>query len=394
MFQTIRTILTSLFISLTAGLIIYHFGLDESQQMTVRTSAPVVMVLGPVVYYEEQTGEFNDESDLLTDSGELNDSSEPTESIVQEPKKAESEPKISETVKQDVNKASEDEELLALNIGHAQQSDNCFKPESFELKEAGAEKIYQWTDENGVVHFSDKSASDNAEFVGDKYKDARKLFNLNVEFVGGTIDYSLQDMLQGDAYWVYDRHRELLDPKILRLVNLNITIYNDFSEFQNLLYRTMGSTNWGAFYSPADNRLYIYNDPSRRWQVQAIARHEISHAVLQNLLGTVPIWLNEGLAEYMSTKGQDFGWDVKLDRDYLIQLLKMTRQQFYNESTKNRNYRAAHKLIHKLMTEPEGRGYIKGLFKYWGNNPCEPLDMVLYTRESYPGGPSALARNL
>jgi hypothetical protein len=40
----------------------------------------------------------------------------------------------------------------------------------------------------------------------------------------------------------------------------------------------------------------------------AIARHEMPHAMLAGMLGPVPVWLNEGLAEYM----ESFSWRMNI----------------------------------------------------------------------------------
>jgi hypothetical protein len=69
-----------------------------------------------------------------------------------------------------------------------------------------------------------------------------------------------------------------------------------------------------AFFVESDGRLAVYAFWGDR--VAEDLRHEVAHAYLHAVIPAVPLWLDEGLAEYFEVSPQDRG----LNRPHLVQL--------------------------------------------------------------------------
>jgi hypothetical protein len=57
--------------------------------------------------------------------------------------------------------------------------------------------------------------------------------------------------------------------------------------------------------------LYVVRDPERKWKGEALG-HEVAHLVLYRFFGNgIPLWLNEGFAEYAAARGYASFWRAR-----------------------------------------------------------------------------------
>lgn len=91
-----------------------------------------------------------------------------------------------------------------------------------------------------------------------------------------------------------------------------------FAEFMRLYYPQFPSRR--AFFVQTDTRLEVYAHWGDR--VAEDLRHEVTHAYLHSLVPNVPLWLDEGIAEYFEVSRGRRG----LNRPHLENLLARLRQ--------------------------------------------------------------------
>jgi hypothetical protein len=133
----------------------------------------------------------------------------------------------------------------------------------------------------------------------------------------------------------------------------------------------------------------------------AIARHEMTHAMLAGMLGPVPVWINEGLAEYM----ESFSWQMnaavaqprvsqygRLKGANMEQLINTEHKDFYGADQKI-NYLQAAASIYFLLDHQAGREWLKRSFTFYGQNPCRKAGAEQLFSQNYSGGIEAASRN-
>jgi hypothetical protein len=94
-------------------------------------------------------------------------------------------------------------------------------------------------------------------------------------------------------------------------------------------------------------------------------RHELTHALLHSVIRDVPLWLDEGLAEYFELPPSDHGINAShvetLRRDLGVcfqpDLDRLERMREVNEM-KGPEYREAWLWVHLMMTRPEAKAVL------------------------------------
>jgi hypothetical protein len=122
--------------------------------------------------------------------------------------------------------------------------------------------------------------------------------------------------------------------------------------------------NTAGLYSPVTRQLLIWNVPDREQMMQTI-RHEGLHQFLDRMASDVPIWLNEGLAEYYETadftKGSSRQIEVNLHHLVVARrqpirdmgaFLAQNRASFY--SNRERGYAHGWGFVHFLQNGGAG----------------------------------------
>jgi len=118
-------------------------------------------------------------------------------------------------------------------------------------------------------------------------------------------------------------------------------------------------------------------------------------------LGRLPVWLNEGLAEYM----ESFRWQMnaaiaepntggyqQLMHTDLRLLVNTDRREFYGDGHEL-NYRQAAASVYFLLDHQAGREWMKGTFKRFAENPCGQQFARNLFADYYPGGLDVAAQS-
>ncbi|NLS93697.1 MAG: DUF1570 domain-containing protein [Planctomycetaceae bacterium] len=97
---------------------------------------------------------------------------------------------------------------------------------------------------------------------------------------------------------------------------IHVYLFEDANRFKEFVREEHpGFPNRRAFFVESDTRLEVY----AHWggYVGEDLRHEVTHAYLHSVLPDIPLWLDEGLAEYFEVPRGRHG----LNRDHLVRIL-------------------------------------------------------------------------
>jgi hypothetical protein len=271
--------------------------------------------------------------------------------------------------------------------------------------------IYTWTDANGQLHFSDKKpASAAAQVYNGGTSTGLDYFDLTINYRGQNVVPFLRDQLSAQATSIYKIMTGLVGRAQLRHVQLNILMFPDAQSFHQYAGANTGNTNpnMGGYYSTLTNEAvtFTYPDDNRTMEV---AKHEATHVIAMGVLGTIPLWLNEGLAEYfsklnvrsqLSQVGVHAEW-LPLARatvasgypQRFADFLKLEPETWRNANEAN-HYALAWSLVYYMLGTDAGRQTLATLMQQMTEQYCQPLDTAEALARSYPGGLNALEREL
>jgi hypothetical protein len=283
----------------------------------------------------------------------------------------------------------------------------CALPATQAVTTPAEPSIYRWTDADGVTHFSDAQPPGAAAERYDPDTAARPAyFALNIDYRGRSSVPFFRDELTAQATGIYKILADLLGSARLRQVNLNIVLLADEAAYLQYALASTGRNlaSTGGFYSSATNEAvtYLYTERARTTEV---SRHEATHVIATGILGIVPLWLNEGLAEYfagLSVQGQYSQVGV---RAHLLQLARATRASGYpgtlrdfltldaagwNSAWLENHYALGWALVYFLMDSNDGHAALAALMQQMADQYCRPLNGVATLAQAYPGGLAAL----
>ena len=135
--------------------------------------------------------------------------------------------------------------------------------------------------------------------------------------------------------------------------------------------------------------LMVYTSWGER--IQQDLRHELTHALLHSVIRDVPLWLDEGLAEYFELPPSEHGINSShvetLRRDLGVtfqpDLDRLEKMKEVNEM-KGPEYREAWLWVHLMMTRPEARAvlltYLQELRTKTKPSPLGPRLSAVYPK--------------
>lgn len=282
----------------------------------------------------------------------------------------------------------------------------CHKPKTQALKAEARHKLYQWRDENGKLHFSDKkpaeklASNDQLQDLSQQYTSQVKTIELNIETPNWPGNQALQAEISQHGQQIYKIISQFLSTQYLRQINLNIVLFKDVNSFQKFRNNKQANSNFAAYYNSGTNTIYAPNF-SHPQQTLNVLKHEISHAILAGLAGYIPVWLNEGLAQYMervdwrfnsAVVSADAGEFRAVHESNFPALISTDHQDFYQRDHQQ-NYLTADALTYFLLGHNEGRQWLKATLNQYGRNPCTRMTSQQGFDKYYAGGYSQAKHN-
>lgn len=294
-------------------------------------------------------------------------------------------------------------------------------------------QVYKCVDSNGNVLYSNSPCPQNTE--EQNYK-PRESFTINDEttdpeiedlteteqtsqnFGAGELDINIVQVrlslpaqqitaIHKGVHFVYDYFKEVYG--ITPGTDINIKIFGrhgDFLAYQKMLIGKIYSES-GIFSSRTGEALV--NASKYRNEVVGISIHEACHAMIQQAGYRIPVWVNEGIAEYFETieiSDNQVLFRPQYDRHSEIASLLSKKElisllEYFglsNNVWKNRNLvedrtsrSIAYSLVHYLMSSVEGTESIKKILKNFSVSDEPPSMFVV--NQSYSGGLNLLEKN-
>jgi hypothetical protein len=269
-------------------------------------------------------------------------------------------------------------------------------------------EVYRWTDDEGRVHFSDRPPSpESAAGAEPVVLDGQSRFSAKWNFDGFKPPALLRDELERKTDGVFRFFEHVLRLDDMAPLHVNLRVIQGRKRF--MTYRSKKDpalTTDSGFYRFADNEAVV------RWTKKetavAVAQHEVAHLVVGNLLGDIPLWLNEGIAEVVerlsfSANGIRAEADIEAvealsgraaGRSWpgLRKFMSLSRSD-WDKQGETFSYQYAWSLVHFLLEDSDRRDVLIDHVQALANHRCRNFDSVGFLDRRYPGGLSGLERD-
>jgi len=264
--------------------------------------------------------------------------------------------------------------------------------------------IHRWVDSAGITHYSDQAPTTAVSAY--RVLEVKDVPPVSVSAVGYDVNLpsDLQQRAIVDAIAVQRALRDVLGVGGSADAELKIVFVRAADAYAKLVGDGALAASAGA-YVPPQRTIYVRMQATDEASF-AVLRHEITHALVHELIGNLPIALNEGLAEYFRryrAAGLGGQVDIAADRnaltaaapkgdgtDALVELLAFSGSDFYT-ADRDRRYVEAYALAAVLMQTPQGIAALHEVLKQQQADPCEPVSVERLLDQRYPGGLGALA---
>ena len=165
---------------------------------------------------------------------------------------------------------------------------------------ATASAIHSWRDDQGRLHFGDRPPADVAtEDLSDRYRHELP-FQLSIKGIDYQVPPELHDLIALHITRIFHIYRQTLSVEYRPDQDFDIYLYGDADTFKSYQQQLAPHLkNVIGFYNMQDNRISALATDNIR-QLLNVLIHEASHAVTLSNGHMVPLWLNEGLAEYFA----------------------------------------------------------------------------------------------
>jgi len=264
--------------------------------------------------------------------------------------------------------------------------------------------VHRWVDGAGITHYSDRPPT--VEARAHRVLVVSGLAPISIEAAG--YDVSLPEGLQqqavNDALAVARVLRDELGVAMPTDLRLRIVFVRSAEAYARLIDEPLLAGSAGAW-SSAKRTIYLHMQASDEASF-AVLRHELTHAIVHEAVGGLPLPLNEGLAEYFGRHGagRELGQAERRaliaaapagdGSEALVDLLARDGRAFYGSeagSTREQRYRRAHALVALLMQRPVTREVLADVLAAQRLDPCRPVALERLLDQHYPGGLAALA---
>ena len=270
---------------------------------------------------------------------------------------------------------------------------------------SGKMALHRWVDADGILHFSDKApVGANTEH---RRIEVGGLPGVQVSARGHDINLPehFQQHAVADALAIERVFESELGISRAGGIALQVVYVASAEHYEKLLGDPALASSSGA-YSGRERTIYVRAQPYPAANA-AILRHEMSHALIHERIGNLPVAINEGLAGFFERlQPAAMGAQISFapDRaalmaaqpgeqaeDALVDLLAREGSQFYAEKRETR-YLHAYALVALLMGDGAGRAALARVLAAQQAVPCEPANVAEILDQQYPQGLRGLAR--
>lgn len=258
--------------------------------------------------------------------------------------------------------------------------------------------MYKWRDADGALQFGRQPPEGvSAQRVAVSSRNSAQ-FKLAVGAGDGSpIPPQLRDRATADTYRIVAILRQELGVPVAEDFTLNLSFVSSAED----VGRDLGMGAAAGVYLPLQQRMVIWRQPDLE-QTFATVRHESVHALMHEFIGAPPVWLNEGLAEYLENlKVSGSGGTIGVSahhRQLLATLLRVARVEaalamldanavaFRSAGRRELNYALAWSIIHYLMRNESGQAVLGQLLAEVREAGCSPYSSREFFDRTYTGG--------
>ncbi len=272
--------------------------------------------------------------------------------------------------------------------------------------------VHRWVDAYGIRHYSDHAPVDHV--TAHRIIEVSGVPPIRVQATGYDVDLpeQFQQRAVADALGVQRVLHDALGVAAPRNLTLHVVFVSSAQAYAGMLDDPLLATSAGA-YSPARRTIYVRRQVNDEASM-TVVRHEITHALVHEAIGSLPTPLNEGLAEYFGRyriEGLGGQIDIGAGRasiiaaapsgdgtEALVDLIAREDSAFYaasantaHASTREQRYVRAYALVALLMRDAQGRAALAAVLAAQRADPCTPVRVEEILERSFKGGLRALA---
>lgn len=265
--------------------------------------------------------------------------------------------------------------------------------------------IHRWVDRAGVTHYSDQPPGAGATAHRVIAVESKPPVRVQASGYDTNLPADLQQRAVVDALAVRRVFADTLGISTPDDPDLSIVFVQGADAYARQVGDPVLAASAGA-YMPGRRTIYVHMQPDDEASF-AVLRHEITHALVHELVGNLPVPINEGLAEYFRryrVEGMGGQVDLAADRaalsgaapsgdgtDALVDLLAIEGPAFYASDGREARYLRAYALIAVLLSDPGGIAALHEVLARQHADPCTPVAAETVLDQRYPGGLAALA---
>lgn len=272
---------------------------------------------------------------------------------------------------------------------------------------SAATRVHRWVDGQGIVHYSDRAPVQPVQ-------DHRELAvggapPVTVEARGEDVNLPprLQERAVADAVAIQNDLAGLLGLTHTVPIRLRIVFALDAAVYSGLLEGAAAMEGSAGAYNPRLGTIHVRIQDEEE-DTFRVLRHEITHALVHEWVGNLPVVLNEGLATWHARPragdpaALHAGFRQALARaapvgapgDALVDLLAREGDAFQAGSLEQRQqrYLQAFALVALLRASAAGQEALATLLATQRADPCQPVAAEHILEAHWPGGLAALAQ--
>lgn len=281
---------------------------------------------------------------------------------------------------------------------------DCSLPQTKQLQKTKSHKIYQWTDAQGRVHFTDSSEQQDALDISEQYKNRYEYITLNIQPINAVLPLDLHNDIRVSTTKMFMVLSDAVKVEQLHQLELSLKLFGNPSDFQFYLAQKAPNLKQAAgFYLAKDNEASVLMQ-NKNEQTMTLIRHESSHVMMANLYGLSPIWLNEGFAEYFQgLKVSGFETSI-YPNPYQLQLLLQAKQanelslkrhfdlsvQEWQGQNIQQHYAEAWSIIYFLLSHSNNKSVLSEYMSQLSVDRCVIPNSTDFFENNYPGGITAM----
>ncbi len=271
-----------------------------------------------------------------------------------------------------------------------------------------ATEVHRWVDAAGITHYSDRPPP--ADAASHRVMAVSAVPAVQVEASGADVALPalVQQRAASDALGIQRILHDVLGVAKPPGMALQIVFVKSPQTYARLVGDPGLAQSTGA-YSTADRTIHVRVQGDDEFDL-SVLRHEITHALVHETIGNLPVSINEGMAEYFGryhSVGMGGQVDVGAQRamliesvprdgnDALVDLLAREGSAFYAAAAdareRDRRYQQAYGLVAVLMRDAAGQAALRAVLDAQAAAPCVAVAAETILDAKYPGGLARLA---